>query len=245
MTVYLNAFKHLLPRAKAWQITIDKTLRKFFVGLTDLPSDIRDFVDLVWFDIFPDTTRELDEWESAFGLPDVGLSTADRRTRLAGAWAATGGQSPGYIQDALHAAGFTTLYVHDWWSDDTPTVRDPNDYEAEGGYAIDNILDIGPQTPADLSGLIAADFPHFVYIGPQVILLPPTSAQRVDILQDRKRELETLVLKLCPNEKWIMMFVRYYTPFAFKFAPGDVDVVDATHGFGDDAGTTGGKWTDE
>ena len=37
--------KHLLPRANAWNITIDKTLRRWFVGIAEWPQDVKDFVD--------------------------------------------------------------------------------------------------------------------------------------------------------------------------------------------------------
>lgn len=110
----LTLYKHLLARAKAWSITIDKNLRKFFVGLVGLPEDIKTFIDEVWQDIFPTTTRELDLWEEQFGLPDSGLSDADRRTRLAAAWATLGDQDLTYIQDTLQARGFN-VWVHEWW----------------------------------------------------------------------------------------------------------------------------------
>lgn len=110
----INIFKHLLPRARAWRITIDKTLRKFFEGLTGLISEPRAFFEGVWTDLDPAYTNELDQWENQFALPDTGLSDDDRRDRLDGAWKAFGGQSPRYIQDTLRGAGFD-VYVHEWW----------------------------------------------------------------------------------------------------------------------------------
>lgn len=112
---FTRIIQHLLPRAKAWSITINKKLRQFFVGLAEgLPPTIRKFYDDVYSDVFPQTTRELSEWERQFALPSSSLTTQQRRNRLDGAWKAFGGQSPRYIQDTLQNAGFN-VYVHEWW----------------------------------------------------------------------------------------------------------------------------------
>lgn len=115
--LFLRVYQHLLPRATAWSLTAQKTLRSFFTGLSGAPSDVRDFVDDVYGDISPETTRELVEWEKQFGLLPVGTDD-DRRASLTAAWASTGGQAPGYIQSVLRAAGFD-VYVHEWWTGET------------------------------------------------------------------------------------------------------------------------------
>lgn len=112
--LFLRLFKHLLPDAKAWRITIDKRLRQLFAGLTGLGEDVKTFYDLIFSDIDPAQTRQLDVWEQQFGLPDTGLTEDDRRSRLDAIWKATGGQSPRYIQDTIQAAGFDA-YVYEWW----------------------------------------------------------------------------------------------------------------------------------
>ena len=141
---WLNVFKHLLPRARAWRLTPAKRLRSFFEGLANTPADVKTFSDSVYQDIDPQSTRELDAWDQQFGLPDVGLSDQDRRDRLDAAWKARGGQDPKYIQDTLQAAGFD-VYVHEWWEpvpgrpgggsingDVTPTARNPFTYLWDG-----------------------------------------------------------------------------------------------------------------
>lgn len=112
--MFLRIFKHLLPNARAWQITVDKKLRQFFEGLTGLGEDVNIFFDGVWLDIFPETTREIPAWENQFGLSNTLTDEQERRDRLDATWKALGGQSPRYIQDTLRAAGFD-VYVHDWW----------------------------------------------------------------------------------------------------------------------------------
>lgn len=126
---WLNVFQHLLPNGRAWRITVDKQLRHFFEALTDTASDIRDYFDDIWSDLSPDTTTKLVEWEDQFGLSPYQLTEQERRTRLAAAWRATGGQSPRYIQDTLQAAGFD-VYVHEWWvpGSSPPIARNPSAY---------------------------------------------------------------------------------------------------------------------
>ena len=114
----INMFKHLLPTGRAWAITVNKNLRKFFEALAPTIQSTKDYSDTVFQDIFPATTRFLSEWEAQFGLPNVRLNDADRRARLDAAWKNTGGQSPAYIQDMLQANGFN-VFVHEWWKPGT------------------------------------------------------------------------------------------------------------------------------
>jgi len=121
--MFLRIYQHLLPKAKAWQLTIDKQLRQFFDGLTEpLGDDTKEFIDLVFDDIDPQKTRELDAWETQFGLNGTDLTEQERRDRLVATWQALGGQDPRYIQDTLQAAGFD-VYVHEWWQ--LPVVGSP------------------------------------------------------------------------------------------------------------------------
>lgn len=147
--MFLRIFQHLLPNARAWRLTISKQLREFFEGLTSLGTDVREFVDLVWLDLFPDSTRELGNWEKQFGLSGAGLSDEERREKVDAAWKALGGQDPRYIQDTLQASGFN-VFLHKWWVPGTePAVnvkscvvaRDPRLYLSGGfggGYPLVN-----------------------------------------------------------------------------------------------------------
>lgn len=126
---FLEVFKHLLPRARAWTLIIDKLLRNFFEGLAkSLGMPTRDFLDGIWLDIFPQSTRELEKWEVQFGLASVSITEQERRDRLDGAWKGLGGQSPRYLQDTLQDNGFD-VYIHEWWvpGTDPPDVRNPFD----------------------------------------------------------------------------------------------------------------------
>src|SRR5687768_9476272 len=120
MSLHFRAFEHLVPRAQAWRLGLGKQLRRLFEGLVPSFEREREFADDVYLDLFPDTTRELEAWESQYGLePAPSDSEATRRLALAAEWAATGGQSPAYIQGVLQAAGFD-VYVHEWWASGPP-----------------------------------------------------------------------------------------------------------------------------
>jgi len=117
---FFRQFQHLLPRTEAWSLVAEKQLRKLFEALAQSPTaDAVEFVDDVWLDIFPETTRELEKWEQQFQLDGGGTDTA-RRLALAARWQAQGGQDPQYIQDTLQAAGFDA-YVHEWWETEPET----------------------------------------------------------------------------------------------------------------------------
>lgn len=143
-------FTHLLPRAKAWRITIDKNLRQFFEGLeASTVTVIKLFLDRIFEDIDPQKTRELDLWESQFGLANTITVDQDRRDRLDAVWKAHGGQSPRYLQDTLQAAGFD-VYVHEWWVPGSEpalnviaaaTARNPFDYILDGStpFPLDSV----------------------------------------------------------------------------------------------------------
>jgi hypothetical protein len=195
--LFLRVLQHLLPDSTAWRLTIARTLRYFFEGLAGAPADAREFVDLVFEDAFPATARDpngaLSEWEKQYGLtPSSTASEESRRLALAAEWAATGGQSPAYIEGVLQAAGFD-VYVYEWWlSGPDPYVpRDPRLYTTtplvgtvqcgdpdaycgnpeaqcnqflvnDPGYVVN--LDLTPRSPPYITSN-EARWPYFLYIG--------------------------------------------------------------------------------
>lgn len=124
--LFFRIFQHLLPNAKAWALVPGTYIRSFFEGIASVGPDTKTFVDQVWLDLFPDSTRCLDDWEEQWNLSDSGLSDEARRTRLATTWQSLGGQSPRYIQDVLQGNDFD-VYVHEWWVPETspPIARNP------------------------------------------------------------------------------------------------------------------------
>ena len=61
---FLSMFKHVLPRGRAFYLTIDKPIRKFFDGFSSVGADARKYVDDVYLDVWPETTRELETWDT-------------------------------------------------------------------------------------------------------------------------------------------------------------------------------------
>jgi hypothetical protein len=121
MMNWLNIYKHLLPRARAWRITVEKQLRQFFEGLTGLPDDVDAFMLGIMLDLWPSSTTALNEWLAQFNIVATGDEATDRLA-LTAAWRLNEYQSPRKIQDTIQAAGFD-VYIHEWWQQ--PVVGSP------------------------------------------------------------------------------------------------------------------------
>lgn len=239
--LFLRIFQHLLPDAAAWRLTCQKQLRKFFEGLSGAPTDAVQFVDNVYLDIFPATTRALNEWEREFGLP-LTDTTSDPavvagRLALAAEWAATGGQSPSYIQGVLRTAGFD-VYVHESWSSGPPYVfRDPRLYTTQpliGLYQCEgdayrytsqpqcSALATQPQCNAFLANetgyLVNLDLtrrppplvPDDPDTWPYFLYVGAQTFPDIAIVDiTRRAEFERLILKIRPTHNWIVTLIDY------------------------------------
>ena len=234
--IFFRQFQHLLPNGRAWSLTIDKALRRFMVGLSDVSRQSRDFVDRVYLDLFPNTTRALESWERQFNLPDSGLTEQQRRTRLTATWRALGGQSAQYIQGILRDSGFD-VYVHEWFNDDG-TVRNPALYLNSDGDSIRYTAELGEaaaemgepgielgerRTPvgyllvnrildndgAPVPYQIPTDqnqWRYILYIGAE------NFGDDATIDPKRRDEFEELLLKLKPAQQWIGVIVKFGVP---------------------------------
>lgn len=109
---YFNLFKYLFPKSNAFSLFIQKNFTKFVEGLTALPDDFRTYIDEVYFDIFPETTRCLELWEDQFGILNKNGSEAIRINNVDQRWKMKGGQGADYIQQVLNDAGFN-VQVHE------------------------------------------------------------------------------------------------------------------------------------
>lgn len=112
MTLFLRIIQHLLPRAAVWAIIQNSQMRQFFDGLSDFPSDIRDFFDAIYNDSQPQTTTQLPFWNEQFALSTAGLTDQEQKDNLEAAWAALGGQGLDYLQGVLDANGFSQVTIH-------------------------------------------------------------------------------------------------------------------------------------
>jgi len=76
--------------------------RKLVKGLSFLPESIRHEAELVYFDIFPDTTRFPEKWEDVFGIFFTGDEQEKRRDILDSLWKINkGGQSAPFLEGIL------------------------------------------------------------------------------------------------------------------------------------------------
>jgi hypothetical protein len=222
--LFFRIIRHLLPDGQAWRVTIDKTLRRFLLGVASVHASARDFIERVYDDRLPETTRDLAPWLAQFGI-EPAATDADQRLQLASAWQATGGQSPAYLQSVVQAAGFPLYIFEFWWLGDvldprtftdqplTGTVQcgEPLAQCGEPSAQCNNFLvndphylvnlaltrDAPPPIPSDPSTWV-----HFLYWG-------GPSGEFVDLPVERRPELERLLLKLKPSEKWIVTFVNW------------------------------------
>jgi hypothetical protein len=230
MDLFFRVFQHLIFRSDKWSLVIVKQLREFFEGLSGLGADYKTFVDLVYLDLFPGTTRELELWETQFGITNKTVVEADRRAAIASAWQATGGQSPSYIQTTLQAAGFD-VFIHEWWElpvVGAPVARNPqlvlsdgNEFTGTAGNGVSSCGDgftscgssssptgfaiVNNPDPANLPAITAdsALWPYFIYLGGETF----PSIASVDVA--RRNEFETLCLKICPTQNWLGMLIEY------------------------------------
>lgn len=109
---YFKLFKYLFPKSNAFSLFIQKFLTQFVEGLTALPDDFRKYIDQIYLDLFPATTRELSLWEKVFGITNPSTDDAIRRNTIDQRWKLKGGQGPDYIQQVLQDNGFD-VQVHE------------------------------------------------------------------------------------------------------------------------------------
>jgi hypothetical protein len=238
----LRLIQHLLPRALAWKTTTPtgeraaaKRLRQYLEGLGGFFGQVVAFADLVYLDLLPRSTRELAAWEKQFGLGSGG-SIADRRAKLAGAWGLQGGQSPDYLQSTLHAAGFTTVYVHEWWASGPPYVaRDPRAHVRQpllGVYQCEAVSawecfapDPGEPLAPHCDETLANDPGYLVNLDLTRRAPPPvpddpsrwpyflylaseTFPDLAPVPSSRVAELKELILQIAPAQQWIVLLVE-------------------------------------
>jgi hypothetical protein len=99
---FFETIKSLFPISRAFQFIIHKNKRKFIKGITILPETIRREMELVYFDIFPDTTRFPKKWEKTFATIILNDELTKRRSILDSLWKINvGGQSVSHLEIVL------------------------------------------------------------------------------------------------------------------------------------------------
>jgi hypothetical protein len=99
---YFEAIKNLFSRSRAFRLYVDNNKRKLVEGISFLPENIRHGAELVYFDIFPDTTRFPERWEDIFGVLFTEAELSKRRDILDSLWKINkGGQSWPFLEEIL------------------------------------------------------------------------------------------------------------------------------------------------
>jgi hypothetical protein len=97
-----EGIKNLFPLSKAFQLFTNNDKRKLIKGMSCLPENIRHEMELVYADLFPDTTRFPEEWESVFAVLFKEEELEKRRDILDSLWKINiGGQSAQFMEDIL------------------------------------------------------------------------------------------------------------------------------------------------
>jgi hypothetical protein len=99
---FFDAIKALFSHSRAFQLFVNNNKRKLVKGLSFLPENTRQEAELVYFDIFPDTTRYPEKWENVFGILFTEAELEKRRDILDSLWKINrGGQSPVFLEEIL------------------------------------------------------------------------------------------------------------------------------------------------
>ena len=112
MSGFFDAIKLLFPRSGAFNFTIDNDKRKLIKAIAILPGDIRREMEQVYFDMFPDTSRCIDDWEKVFAVVFSSKELEKQRNVLAALWRINkGGQSAAFLQSMLRNIDTNILVV--------------------------------------------------------------------------------------------------------------------------------------
>lgn len=104
----------LLPSGSAWNPAKNEGLEYLINGKALNLQTPMEFLQGLAYIRSPLLTPYLEDLEHEYGItPNAAISDLQRRLNLASQKAATGGQSPQYLQDILQKAGFTNLQVHE------------------------------------------------------------------------------------------------------------------------------------
>jgi hypothetical protein len=103
---FFEAVVALFPRARAFFSFVDNLKRRFIKSISVLFEDIRHEAELVYFDLFPDTTRCPEKWESTFAVYFTAKEIEKRRNIIDSLWKINkGGQSWPFLQEVLEGIG--------------------------------------------------------------------------------------------------------------------------------------------
>ena len=112
MRGFFDAIKLLFPRSRAFNFTINSDKRKLIKAIAVLPEDIRHEMEQVYFDMFPETSRCIDDWEKVFAVVFSSKELEKQRSVIAALWRINkGGQSAIFLESMLRNIDVNILIV--------------------------------------------------------------------------------------------------------------------------------------
>lgn len=109
---FFNAIKLLFPFSRAFDLTFQNDKRRLIKAISILPEDIRKEMELVYFDLFPDTSRVPQLWERVFAVVFSEIVFEKKRDMLTVLWRVNkGGQSSFFLQNVLQKIEKNILVV--------------------------------------------------------------------------------------------------------------------------------------
>jgi hypothetical protein len=102
MSKFFEAAKALFPQSRAFQLFVNNKKYKLVKALCKLPENVRTDAELVYFDLFPETTRYPEKWEEVFALFFTKAEYQKRRAIIDSMWKMlNGGQAAEFLQSLL------------------------------------------------------------------------------------------------------------------------------------------------
>jgi hypothetical protein len=121
---FFEAMKSLFPISRAFQLFINNNKRKLIKGLSKLPENVRHEIELVYFDIFPDTTRFPEKWEKVYAVVFTADELSKRRNILSVLWKINkGGQSWPFLEEVLQGIDENIHVVENVPTSDPRSIR--------------------------------------------------------------------------------------------------------------------------
>lgn len=115
----------MFPKSEIFAGIIERFFTKYIYSLGSVPKAVHDWVSYIFLDLIPEYTTQALKWSKQFNF-----ATAQSVEKLEAEFKQQGGQSPNYLQESLHNAGYTNLFVHEWWRAATDTTV----YECGDGH---------------------------------------------------------------------------------------------------------------
>jgi hypothetical protein len=102
MSKFFEAAKAPFPQSRAFQLFVKNKKYKLVQALCKLPENVRTEAELVYFDLFPETTRYPEKWEEVFALFFTRAEYQKRRAIIDSMWKMlNGGQAAEFLQSLL------------------------------------------------------------------------------------------------------------------------------------------------